>query len=97
MSHTRQIVTANRLADGAVVFRTAAGGWSTRIADAALHDPATGPVALAAGQIDQQRQIVVSPYLVEAVAGPTGPDPVEFRERIRARGPTVGIPGTIQA
>ena len=93
---TGQIVTANRLADGAVVFRTGAGGWSTRVDDAALFGAGAAAAALEAGQADARRQVVVGPYLAAAVAGPDGPRPVEFRERIRARGPTVGLPGVIQ-
>ena len=93
---TGQIVTANRLADGAVVFRTAAGGWSTRVVDAALVEGANAAAALEAGQADARRQVVVGPYLADAVAGPDGPEPVELRERIRAQGPTVGLPGALQ-
>lgn len=92
---TAQIVTANRLADGAVVFRTAAGGWSTHVVDAALVEGADAAAALEGGQADARRQVVVGPYLAEAVAGPDGPEPVQFRERIRARGPTIGRPGPI--
>ncbi|BBK37879.1 hypothetical protein STAQ_29570 [Allostella sp. ATCC 35155] len=93
---TGQIVTANRLTDGAVVFRTGAGGWSTRVTDAALLDAGAAAAALEVAQADASRQIVVGPYLANAAAGPDGPVPVEFRERIRARGPTVGLPGAIQ-
>jgi len=31
------VITANRLRDGAVIYRTAAGGWSTRLADQEAH------------------------------------------------------------
>lgn len=93
---TGQIVTANRLTDGAVVFRTVRGSWSTRVADATLLDAVVAAAALEAAQADASRQVVVGPYLAAAVAGPDGPRPVEFRERIRARGPTVGLPGAIQ-
>ncbi|WP_374445560.1 DUF2849 domain-containing protein [Stella sp.] len=94
---TGRIVTANRLRDGAVVFRTKSGAWSSRVADAALLGEAEAAAALAAAQADAGRQVVVAPYLAEAEAGPDGPVPVEFRERIRAAGPTIGLPGAAQA
>lgn len=94
---TAWIVTANRLSDGAVVFRTASSGWSVAVTDAALHGAEAAPDALKAGEADVRRHIVVGAYLVEVATGPDGPAPVEFRERIRARGPTVGIPGSVEA
>jgi hypothetical protein len=90
-----QVVTANRLADGAVVFRTAAG-WSTRLAEAEVHADVAAPAALKAGEGDVARHVVVGAYLVEVACGAEGPVPVELRERIRARGPTIGIPGLVE-
>ncbi|BBK32645.1 uncharacterized protein DUF2849 [Stella humosa] len=90
---TGQIVTANRLTDGVVVFLTPAAGWSDAVAEAALFDTASAAEGLAKGQADVARHIVVGAYLVDAEPGPAGPVPVEFRERIRARGPTVGVRG----
>ncbi len=94
---TAHVVTANRLSDGAVVFRMAPAGWSTALSDAALHDADAAPDALKAGEGDVARNLVVGTYLVEVAGGPEGPRPVAFRERIRARGPTIGIPGTVEA
>ena len=39
------VVTANRLGDGAVIYRTHDGGWSTRLGEAAVVTT-TGPVIL---------------------------------------------------
>ncbi|MCC7272433.1 MAG: DUF2849 domain-containing protein [Alphaproteobacteria bacterium] len=89
---TLQAVTANRLADGAVVFRTPAGAWSTDVAAAAA--VATGEAELLkAAEADAARQIVVGPYLIAVAAGAAGPVPTVHRERIRAYGPSIGLPG----
>lgn len=87
---TEQMVLANRLADGRVVFLTAGGGWVEDIASGAV---ATGPEAagrlLAAAQLAEARNVVVEPYLIgiRHVAGQR--EPVAWREAIRAAGPTV--------
>ncbi|MGE0714543.1 MAG: DUF2849 domain-containing protein [Alphaproteobacteria bacterium] len=91
----RQIVTANRLGDGAVVFRTADGGWSTEVAAAFAADEQAGDV-LKAAEVDARRQIVVGPYLIEVDAGPAGPVPILHRERIRAYGPSIVPPGYVR-
>jgi len=87
---TARVLTANRLDDGAVVYRDAAGDWVDSLADAA---PAEGEAAeqalLAAGTVDVARRLVVGPYLMEVALGAAAPAPVSQRERIRAAGPTV--------
>lgn len=85
-----QAVTANRLRDGAVAFRTVTGGWSTRLIDA---QTASGEAAaaqlLAAAETDARNALVVGPYLF-AVNDANGElQAVTLRERIRAAGPTV--------
>ncbi len=84
-----QIVTANRLADGLVVFRTDLG-WSDDLADAArCGDPQGAERLLAAAAADVGACIVVDPYLVvlDDTAGQAAPK--LRRELIRATGPTV--------
>jgi len=84
-----RVLTANRLDDGAVVYRSAAGDWVARLADAAVaEDEAAATALLAAGEADLARGLVVGPYLI-AVARGAAPAPVTQRERIRAAGPTV--------
>lgn len=85
-----QAVTANRRRDGAVVFRTVTGGWSTRLIDA---ETASGDAAaaqlLAAAQTDARNAVVVGPYLF-AVSDRSGQlQAVALRERLRATGPAV--------
>lgn len=85
-----QIVTANRLRDGAVVYLGADGRWSTAIAEGAV---ARDAVAAARLMTTAERavtdRIVVGPYLIEVAATGGPPQPLGTRERIRAFGPSV--------
>ena len=82
-----KVLTANRLTDGAVVYRATDGGWTHAFEAAELLPPEAADAALAEAQ--GQPRLLVGPYLVEVDAGE-----VERRERlretIRAQGPTVG-------
>jgi hypothetical protein len=87
------IITANRLADGLVVFRTGEGRWSQYIAAAELlKDEAGVEGALESGLADVAANRIVDPYAVEIVIPVAGKDPVpkRLRERIRTSGPTTG-------
>jgi hypothetical protein len=87
MSHA---VTANRLGDGRVVFRTAEGRWTIDLADAAFSPSATEAAPpLAAAERDVALQIVVDPYVIEVDTTGRSPRPVRLREAIRAFGPTI--------
>lgn len=86
-----QVVTANALITGSVVFLTAAGAWSGAIADAEVaDDPATAERLLERGNRDVERDVVVEPYLIDVLREGTTVRPVLLRERIRAQGgPTI--------
>jgi hypothetical protein len=87
---TFQIVTANNLIDGAVVYRTAEGRWSADIGQAlGVSGEAEAKALLALAETDAARQIVVGPYLVEVEGEPGQWQHKSWRERIRAEGPTV--------
>ncbi|MDH3580844.1 MAG: DUF2849 domain-containing protein [Hyphomicrobiales bacterium] len=85
-----QIITANRLHDGLVVFLTRDGAWTrtperaqiAREADqvSALQDEA----AMAA-----RANLIVDPYLIEVTHDGNEPVPVAHRERMRISGPSV--------
>ncbi len=85
-----QVMTANRLRDGDVVFLTRSGAWSEKIDDAVL---AQEPQALAALETraadDVKRNVVTGQYLFEAtrIGGKIRAD--HIRERIRTLGPSV--------
>tara|TARA_R110000868_G_scaffold2384_6_gene17712 strand:- start:22324 stop:22617 length:294 start_codon:yes stop_codon:yes gene_type:complete len=80
-------ITANRLTDGRVIYRTARGEWSTRYEDAQPLDDAAAEQALPAAEADFG--IAVAPYLIElGVHAPAGQK--WRREGIRIDGPTSG-------
>lgn len=85
-----QVLTANRLADGLVVFFTAAGLWSERIDEAVLAlEPQAAAALEARGTEAVAANLVTGPYLfaAERVGGALRAS--HIRERIRALGPTV--------
>lgn len=85
-----RVLTANRLDDGAVVYRDAAGNWVRSLGAAAVAEDEAAERALsAAGEADLARGLVVGPYLMAVAGGAASPAPVSQRERIRAAGPTV--------
>jgi len=83
------VVTANRLADGRVVY-LGEQGWSTHIGKAAIADSEVVAAALlAVGQAAAAAREVVSPYLIDVAEAKGVPRPTLRRERVRAAGPTV--------
>lgn len=83
-----QVVTANHLLEGDVVYMTRDCTWVRDISKAAVArdrlDAAT-MLDTAEGQPD----CVVGPYLAEVALDPEGrPHPVHFREVFRTTGPT---------
>jgi Protein of unknown function (DUF2849) len=84
-----QVLTANRLLDGEVVYLAADGAWVESLTAAAvLATKAEGEAALAAGLKAELNQEIVHAYLFDIVDGATR-KPIKQREIIRAAGPTV--------
>lgn len=83
------VITANRLTDGAVVYRRANGGWSARLDEAAIVTTAAAArELLTAADADGRR--AVGAYIAPVVLAPDGAvRPGNLRELIRAGGPTV--------
>ncbi len=89
---TRKIVTANRLEDGLVVYLTAAGGWSESIAESCVAlSEQDGAELLSLVDGNGAGAAVVDPYLVEVSEEEGAIRPLDLRETIRARGPTVRL------
>lgn len=85
-----QVATANRLRDGAVVYLTADGSWSTRFADSAVaRDAGIADRLMATADRAAADQVVVGPYLIEVTLQGGRFEPAGMRERIRALGPSV--------
>jgi len=85
-----RVVSANRLADGVVVYAGREGAWLERLNDArvfASQEEAEAGLALA--QADAARNLIVDPFLVEMTKDASGLRPASLREAIRAHGPTI--------
>jgi hypothetical protein len=86
----QEMITANRLADGLVVFLDAEGEWSEDFhRGAILADPAAREEALARAAASAAANEVVDPYPIELELRAGHLAPRALRERIRASGPTV--------
>ena len=83
---TAQVLTANGLLDGEVVF-FAGGRWVQHISEADVFIGDAGAPALAAAEA--QPTVVVAPYLIDVAPSEGVPVPVAYRERVRALGPTI--------
>lgn len=95
LNNQPQVVTANHLATGDVVYLTKTASWSRSIVDASVAPNAEAGAALLAIAVAQAKMnIVVEPYLIPVDADLTPPKPIQFRERIRAQGPTTVGPTT---
>jgi Protein of unknown function (DUF2849) len=88
-NHGPQMLTANRLRDGDVLYRKG-DGWVPRLADGEVYsDPASADAALVVATAELSRNTVVAPYLFEVREVNGKIKPVKEREIIRAAGPTV--------
>ena len=86
------MVTANRLGDGAVVYRTRDGGWSTDLELAAVVTTAQAASDLL-GAATADDISAVGAYVAPVRVGPNGsPRPGNLRETIRQAGPTIALP-----
>jgi hypothetical protein len=91
------VVTANRLGDGAVVYRTAEGGWSTELAAAAVVSNSADARDLLVGA-SQTDIDAVGPYVAPVrFERDIGVLPGNLREEIRRNGPTFALPGQAAA
>ena len=87
-----QMIIANRLFDGRVVFMDDSGGWVNEIAGGLLlASKQDAEQRLPAAQRAVEDNVVVDPYLIDVSADSGRPCPVQVRERIRAFGPSVGL------
>ena len=86
------VVTANRLGDGAVVYRTLDGSWSTTLGEAAVVDTAPAATALLAAAVADDIGAVGAYVAPVRLGGGGRPEPGNLRERIRLEGPTIELP-----
>ena len=86
------MVTANRTWDGAVIYRTAAQGWSTDLSDAAIVRTADDARALLAESTADDLG-AIGPYIAPVEVEDSGKiAPGNLREQIRSEGLTIDLP-----
>jgi sulfite reductase (NADPH) hemoprotein beta-component len=83
------VFTANRLRDGRVVWLGAGDRWSETVAAARPFLPQDAAAGLALAQAAERRQQVVGVYATEVGLVGGVPVPLKFRERLRAKGPSI--------
>ena len=88
------VVTANRVADGAVVYRRADGGWTTRLDDAAIATDASNANRLIDAAVADDLRAVGSYIAPVKLAAGGKVRPGNLRELIRLGGPTIELPVT---
>jgi Protein of unknown function (DUF2849) len=90
------VVTANRVDDGAVVYRSPDGGWTTELGGAAIVIDSDSARTLAAAAAGDDLH-AIGPYIAPVQLLPGGNvKPGNLRELIRCGGPTIEIPATAE-
>jgi len=85
-----QVISANRLSDGLVVYFATEGAWVGALGDATIFaDAEAAKTALDQARSDVKRNLIVDPFLVEIVPKTDHVATVKLRDTIRAKGPTI--------
>ncbi|MEE8237134.1 MAG: DUF2849 domain-containing protein [Gammaproteobacteria bacterium] len=85
-----QMIIANRLVDGRVVFMDADAAWVDSIEDGVLlESQADNDRLMGLAMRAVEDCLIVDPYLIEVVVDDGKRRPLEAREAIRAFGPSV--------
>ena len=86
----QMVLSANRLADGRVIY-LGIGGWTLDFAEArVIRGPGEAEAAEAKGAEAVAGRLLVEPYLIAVEEAEDGFVPSRLRERIRHLGPTTG-------
>jgi hypothetical protein len=89
------VVTANRTGDGAVIYRLADGGWTTKLDAAAVVTNVAGAQQLMSAAVADDLG-AVGAYVAPVELLPGGQvRPGNLRELIRLGGPTIELPVAI--
>ncbi|WOJ90003.1 DUF2849 domain-containing protein [Methylocapsa polymorpha] len=85
-----KVVSANRLADGIVVYIGPDGTWLEALGKAKIFETeAEAETGLLAARDDAKRNLILDPFVVEVAHDEAGLRAVSLRNAIRARGPTI--------
>jgi len=85
------VVTANRVGDGAVVYRRG-GGWTTALGEADITTNATAARELISAAVADDLNAVGAYIAPVKLTGAGGVAPGNLRESIRRDGPTIPLP-----
>lgn len=84
------ILSANRLTDGLMVFRSRNGKWVTEIGEAEVfHTTKTADAAFAEARADIKACLVLEAAPIEVVKNQDSWEPTHMRDSIRINGPTI--------
>ena len=83
---TFQVITANRLRDGAIVWMNQDSGWVERVDDATVAAGDEIDALLKKAETDVEKNVVVEVYPVEVTGSH---EPLSAREKVRAAGPSI--------
>ncbi len=87
-----QMLIANRLRDGLVVFRSADGAWVESIDRGELiEDGLEAQRLLERSRVDERHNLVIDPNLIPVTVRGGVRTPDQIREAIRATGPTIDV------
>lgn len=90
------VITANRLSDGAVVYRTPEGHWTTELAQAIV-TTSTSQATELLSSANADGLNAVGAYIAAVEFMPDrSVHPANLRERIRREGPTIAVPGAAE-
>ena len=87
------VITANRLGDGAVVYRSADGRWTKDLAAAAVVTTTPAAIELLTAALADKLEAVDAYVAPVTLTREQQVLPGNLRERIRFNGPTVPLPG----
>lgn len=90
-----QVITANALSSGDVVYLAQSGEWSVEIVDAAYFDDKASAEDRMA-QAEKDVLAVVDVHLADVEITANGPVPVTRREALRANGPSIAYGAAAQ-
>ena len=91
------VVTANRVEDGAVVYRSPDGGWTTELGGAAIVIDAGSARTLAEAAAGDDLH-AIGPYIAPVKLLPrSNVRPGNLRELIRRGGPTIELPAPLES
>jgi hypothetical protein len=87
------VITANRLGDGAVVYRSADRTWTTELDAASVVTTAPAATELLMAALADNLNVVDAFVAPVEISPDQRVRPGNLRERIRCNGPTVALPG----